>query len=294
MNTTVLEKQADDLTVIKGIGSVRQAWLQTHLGVATFADLATLSAEEIAEALRADNRIAALDSIEDWLAAAQELADERGEETAVSHPNSSRFETWQPFASFVLEFQERKLPGQPKEQRTKVHYMETDTETVWDGLAHADLSDWVRQQVGESVLSPEPVVVRAERPSLTTEPVRIEVERLVAWQPAKSATPQLVYEAERPLTGYLLADCPFTATIALALSAAPQAENSFAAELHARDLSSGKNVMLPLLVERAEVGVTAVLEEGCLPTGLYRFALLMKQSHPRNFQFIELPRFQVV
>jgi hypothetical protein len=106
-----------------------------------------------------------------------------------------------------------------------------------------------------------------------------------------------VYEAERPFTGYLQADCPFTATLNLSLADEPDTETHFAAELHARNLSTGTNVPLRLTVELVKRGVrmaTAVLDEGILPAGLYRFGLLFKQNQPRNIQFVELPRFQVV
>lgn len=299
MKSNVLEKQFDDLTVINGIGEARQAWLQENLDITTYADLAALSADTVEAALRANRRFAARDLIEEWVETAEDLAAEQERESAVPPSRQTRFEVWQPFASFVVEFQERKLAGQPKEQRTKVHYMETDTETIWQGLAHADLSAWIKQQVGE----PEPIVVPeaepaiAKRPLSPAEPIKITVEQLVAWQPTQSATPQLVYEAERPFSGYLQAECPFTATLNLSLDVVPKAETTFAAELHARNLSTGKNVPLRLSVASVKSGmkmITAVLDEGRLPAGLYRFGLLFKQNQPRNIQFVELPRFQVV
>ena len=295
MNANVLETQFDDLTAIKGIGRARQAWLRQALNIATFADLVALSADEIAAALKADQRLVAYDLIEDWLVEANRLVGE----TAVSPIKQSRFETWQPFASFVVEFQERKLAGQTKEQRTKVHYMETDAETLWPGLAHEALSDWIREQVGETEeADPLPVeVLPVAQPSPAVAPLQLEVARLVVWQPIQSATPQLVYEAERPLTGYLQANIPFSAGLTLVLPSAPASELELMADLHARNLSTGLNIPLPLAVTpvKADVQkVTAVLDEGTLPAGIYRFVLLFKQLRPLSVQFIELPRFQVV
>ena len=295
MNANVLEKQFDDLTAIKGIGRARQAWLRQALNIATFADLVALSADEIAAALKADQRLVAYDLIEDWLVEANRLVGE----TAVSPIKQSRFETWQPFASFVVEFQERKLAGQTKEQRTKVHYMETDAETLWPGLAHEALSDWIREQVGETeeVDPPPTEVLPVAQPSPAVAPLQLEVERLVVWQPIQSATPQLVYEAERPLTGYLQANIPFSARLTLAFPSAPASELELVADLHARNLSTGLNMPLSLAVTPVKVGepkVTAVLDEGALPAGIYRFVLLFKQLRPLSVQFIELPRFQVV
>ena len=303
MNTTVLENQVDDFTVIKGIKKTRQAWLREHLQAMTYANLAALTADEIEATLKADGRFAARKTIESWIEQAAKLAEDMAV-TAVTLDNP-HFNEWQPFASFVVEFQERKLAGKPKEQRTKVHYMETDHGTVWPDLAHAKLSAWIKEQVGETVLplpKAETEKTVAQRPLSTPEPIQATVTRLVAWQPAQAATPQLVYEPEQPFAGYLQAECPFSVVIELSLVNMPEGETAvtereFVAELHARNLSSGLNLPLPLMLEPLSSGrseTTAVLSEVVLPAGLYRFGLLFKQAQPRNIQFVELPRLQVV
>jgi hypothetical protein len=297
MNVNVLEKRLDDLTVIKGIKDVRQAWLREQLQVMTYADLAALSVEQIVLALRADGRSVARKTVEFWIKTAADLMDERVE-TAVSQPKPLRLTEWQPFASFVVEFQERKLAGQPKTQRTKVHYMEADEGMYWPDLAHAELAAWIKKQVGETTVAPpmqvEPV---AERPLPIPEPIEASVSRLLAWQPLQATEPQLLYEAERPFWGYLHAEQPFSLTIELLLDNVPEGETAVAAELHARNLSTGVNVPLPLTMESlsgGQNGATAVLSEGVLPAGYYRFGLLLKQSQPRSIQFVELPQLQVV
>ena len=296
MNTVVLENQLEDLTVIKGIKETRQAWLREHMQVVTYADLATLTADEIESALKADGRFAARKTIESWIKAAAELA-EKAAETAVPLPDKPRFKEWQPFASFVVEFQERKLPGRPKEQRTTVHYMETDDGTFWPDLAHAELSTWIKKQVGETVLAAPAAEPVTEQSGPALEPIQLTVKRFTAWH-GQMAMPQLVFEPERPFVGFLRADNPFSARIELLLSNVPERHTAAAQlEFHARNLSTGVNLPLPLVLESLDGGkneATAVLDEAKLPAGFYRFGLLFKQAKPRNIQFVELPRLQVV
>lgn len=289
---TVLEKQMDDLTVIKGIKDVRQAWLREHLQVMTYEDLAGLSVEQVASALKEDGRSVARKTIESWIKTAADLAG------AVTQPIKSGLKEWQPFASFVVEFQERKLAGQPKNQRTKVHYMEADKGLVLPDLAHAELAAWIKKQVGETSVALPVKAEPVEEHDLTIQqPIQASVSRLVARQPLRAAEPQLLYEVERPLQGYLYAGRPFSLVVELLLDNVPEEETAVAAELHARNLSTGMNVPLPLTMEplsEGQNGATAVLSEAVLPAGYYRFGLLLKQSQPRGIQFVELPQLQVV
>lgn len=298
MNTVVLAKEMDDLTVLKGIKKTRQAWLREQLNVVTYADLAALSADDIEAKLKADHRFVARELIELWLETAASLTAQATQNPAPALPEKDRWQEWQPFASFVVEFQERRLTGQPKEQRTKVHYMESDVERAWDGLAHAALAGWIQQQVGEAPPPPAPEP-EAERPSPPTKPIDLTLARLVAWQPPQAAQPQLVYEPERPLTGFLQADVPFSLRADLVLAQRQQEATvaMLTAELHARNLSTGRNTLLPLQMGGVEEGGqegTAVLNQATLPTGFYRFGLLFRQANLRGIQFLELPRLQVV
>lgn len=298
MNTVVLAIEMDDLTVLKGIKKTRQAWLREQLNVVTYADLAALSADAIEAKLRADHRFVARELIELWLETAASLTTQSAPSTAPASPEKDRWQEWQPFASFVVEFQERRLAGQPKEQRTKVHYMESDVERAWDGLAHAALAGWIKQQVGEVPPPPAPEPV-AERPSPSTQPIDLTLARLLVWQPPQAAQPQLIYEPERPLTGFLQADVPFSLTADLVLAQRPEEAVAvvLTAELHARNLSTGRNTRLVLQMGGVEEGGqegTAMLDQVTLPAGFYRFGLLFRQANLRGIQFLELPRLQVV
>ena len=66
------EHHTDDLTEIVGIGTAKQRWLQTELGIYTFQDLAIASASEIEAHLRADRCFISQREIEQWIAQAQE------------------------------------------------------------------------------------------------------------------------------------------------------------------------------------------------------------------------------
>lgn len=66
------DHHADDLTEIVGIGTAKQRWLQTKLGIYTFQDLAIASASEIEAHLRADRYFISQREIEHWIAQAQE------------------------------------------------------------------------------------------------------------------------------------------------------------------------------------------------------------------------------
>ncbi len=65
------EAEADDLTVIKGIGPAIQQKLN-NLGITTFADLARADPEGVAE--RLDMRMASPNRVREWVAAAKKKA----------------------------------------------------------------------------------------------------------------------------------------------------------------------------------------------------------------------------
>jgi predicted RecB family nuclease len=156
------DSEYDDLTVIRGIGSVRQRWLREALGVRTIPELAALSVDELETRLKAAGQVAPRHEIERWLTQARELAgaaepaspqviaateeelggaasdlanvdealprglDLENSETGKKDRSPADEDGWKPFASFVVEFQVRQLAGQAQERQTKVHYMEAD------------------------------------------------------------------------------------------------------------------------------------------------------------------------
>ncbi|MHC4617193.1 MAG: hypothetical protein ACYTEQ_05505 [Planctomycetota bacterium] len=71
---SIANRESDDLTVINGIGPVRQRWLRESLDVYTLRDLAALSVDEIESRLKAEEQIISGSEIEAWIDQAQELA----------------------------------------------------------------------------------------------------------------------------------------------------------------------------------------------------------------------------
>ncbi len=130
----------DDLTVLKGIKENRQQWLREALRVRTYGDLAALSVDDILAQLP-QGQIISRQQIETWIRQAKHLSS--AEKPAAQLPK--REQGWHPFASFVIEFQERE--DQSEEKRTKVHYMEADKTSMWSGIETEALSDWITAQL---------------------------------------------------------------------------------------------------------------------------------------------------
>lgn len=177
----------DDLTKIKGIGSVRQQWLRDSFGVLTYRELADLAPEDIESQLKKDNQIASRETIEAWIEEAQRLTakskpaprestdidkseeEDRFTETIKHTPAASELANseavnddsangpkpkegdWKPFASFVTEFKERLINDQVVEYRTSVHHVEEDTSREWSGLERDKHWEWMLDQLGDSI-----------------------------------------------------------------------------------------------------------------------------------------------
>jgi hypothetical protein len=131
---------AHDLTAIKGIGPTRHRWLRDTFGVKTFDDLANLSADQIEAQLKEEGQIVSRSTIEMWITQAKELGGQQRHEAL--EPETA----WKPFASFVVEFQER-ATAEGKKLETRVHHIETDQSQVWAGIQQAELADWIINQL---------------------------------------------------------------------------------------------------------------------------------------------------
>ena len=134
----------DDLTAISGIGPVRQQWLREELEVDTYQDLAAFTVDELEAQMREAGKSVSRSDIEHWLHEAQRLS---GSEATAEEANSPE-EKWKPFASFVVEYQERE-GGEGR--RTTVHHMEKDKDADWLGIVRAELCQWMLEQAGETV-----------------------------------------------------------------------------------------------------------------------------------------------
>lgn len=138
----------DDLTVIQGIGEARQNWIRDSFDVRTYADLAALSVDEIAAQLKKDHKLVAAGVIEDWIAQANQLARQAGEQGK-----------WTVLATFVVVFED----DGAENHRTMVHHMESDRTEQWTGSEPHKVGDWISAQLGTKLQKP---------PEITPEPVQ--------------------------------------------------------------------------------------------------------------------------
>ena len=335
----------DDLTAIKGIGPARQRWLKESLDVHTFEDLAASSVDEIESRLKLDNQITSRKSIEMWIAQAQERAaatkhaeqptgaaetkeaEEQVKDSAEGNETSSqpvksaegndggkaqsptRRDGWKPFASFVVEFQERTVEDQAIEYRTTAHHMESDTGTNWPGIEREQHCNWMLEQLGDRI-SREPVKVEhppQERPAqpvpVARLPMRVEIAQIRAFQPPQADNPVGTGKPDQPFEGHIKGNEPFALEMLFHLIGEAAAELTeeqadFRARAYVQDQSTGAGIHLgdaePGKLVEGELVYSATLTELTLPPGTYRlFALVTLQAVSVRPDFVTVPAFQV-
>ena len=204
MNTALT--QLNDLTIIKGIGPTRQAWLRKSFSVYTCADLAALSPEAIEVRLKAEKQIVARSEIESWIAQAQALStaalrgEVEGQLTSVPPPTltvasavpmtpseaptatSSKAKQkavtngkttpvdWKASARFVVEFQANTedQPGAPNQHyRTVANHLDLATDHLLHSQSWSGLErDHLCAWMLEQVKPPEQAVASQATPAL--------------------------------------------------------------------------------------------------------------------------------
>lgn len=340
------DRAHDDLTVIKGIGPARQRWLEESLAVRTFEDLAALSVDEIESRLKADKQIASRETIEAWIAQAQERAaiarhaqqptwaaetkeaEEQVKDSAEGNETSSQpvkseegndggkgqsptgRDGWKPFASFVVEFQERTVEGQAIEYRTTAHHMESDTGTNWPGIEREQHCNWMLEQLGDRI-SREPVKVEhppqeeppAQPVPVARLPMRVEITQIRTFQPPQADNPVGSGKPDLPFEGHIKGNEPFALEILFDLVGEAAADLSeeqaiFRARAYVQDQTTGASTHLgdaePGNLVKGELAYAATLSELTLPPGTYRlFALLTLQAVSVRPDFVTLPAFEV-
>jgi len=310
------DRESNDLTVIKGIGPARQRWLKESFNVRTFHDLAVLSADEIESRLKAEGQVIARSEIDQWIVQAWELAAanlssqqavESADAKAERNTNSPAGEgEWQPLASFVVEFQARKVEGRAEEQRTTVHHMEADKGEKWPGIEGEQLCQWMLDQVGERVRrEPEPIEEPpVEARPAAAPPVKLEITQVQAFQPPQAETPSAIGEAGRPFLGFARSNEVFAleASFALAGPAAVEIAKeqvTYRAQFYAYTLSTGATIHLgdtePDTLVESKLSYTALLPVATLQPGIYRLRVLATlQGTPPIVGYLEMPLLQVV
>jgi hypothetical protein len=317
-------RTGDDLTAIKGIGPARQRWLKESLNVHSYRDLAALPADEMESQLKADGQVISRGEIDSWVAQARELAlaadpPAKGVELAdtkvgrkVGSPARER--EWQPFASFVVEFQAREPKGRAVERRTMVHHMEADRSETWPGIEGKRLCRWIlgqltketRQEndvgapIGESPAVGSPVGAQPAE----TLPVTVRITQLRAFQPPQTDMPSAIGEVGRPFQGIVRGDEPFALAACLAL-AGPAAyeitkkQATYRAQFYACNLPTGERTHLgdtkPETLIEGKLSYTAVLKDVSLPRGMYRLRVATTLQDVRTAPgYLEVPLLQVV
>lgn len=339
------DQEHDDLTIIKGIGPARLRWFIESLGVRTFQDLAELSVEDIESRLKADNQIASRKSIKDWIAEAYDLAamakpaakqtsasenmkaerqlnDTVEKNTSTSEPVESadgddngepsstiRENGWKPFASFVVEFQERPADDKTIEYRTTAHHVEADTNKEWPGIERDQQCHWMLDQIGDRIAE-EPVFEAhpdqeaiAEQVPMATTPVEVRIAEVHAYQPPQADAPVGSGKAGQSFEGHLAGDQPFALEILFDLVG--EAATDLAAEQpvyivrsYVQDQISGESRHLddaePARLVKGELRYAAKLPAVTLPRGEYRlFAFVNIQAASVRPDFVTFPMVNV-
>lgn len=299
------EKAHDDLTEIRGIGSTRQQWLRESFDIHTYQDLAALSVDEIESRLRVDGQIPSRKAIETWVIQAQELANPViGRE--VSPP--AKQNGWKPFASFVVEFQNRAGGPPTREYRTAVHYMEEDVGTYWSGIENGRLCQWMLDQIRDKMaLEPEKPVLRPAQlpePSPAETPrSNVKIGQVRLFQPPKSESPQII-DAGRSFQGMMKSGEPFAVEVDFELSGPAAAEitrQKIKYDVKSYAYDRVKNVRVDLSAsgantfEEGKVTYTFALPKATLGHGDYRLWILVTpQTKLALPDFVEAQSLQVV
>jgi hypothetical protein len=305
----------DDLCTIRGIGPARQRWLRNSFKIGTYEGLAGLSVDQIETQLKADGQIASRAAIKGWLAEAQKLAgQDTGHSSSRKNPSAkpvnhaansiAREDGWEPFASFVIEFQARRAEGKVQETRTAIHHIESDTDTQWLGIESRQVCQWmvnqlpaaVREQGQEAQPRPKP----AKRP--VAEKLQITQARVL--QPPQTSQHALRFETGQTFEGAVQGDHPFALEVDFELDVAAAARKakgpieccarSFAYEVNRRDrISLGETELVAL--EAGQPSYTLTLPQATLQHGTYRLWVVVtpkktKFVHPG---YVEVPAFQV-
>jgi hypothetical protein len=308
------DREADDLTAIKGIGPVRQRWLRESLGVRTFRDLAALSADDIESRLKAEGQIASWSEIDGWIAEAEELAVAANTSPqqvveppadAVRRANSPAGEgEWKPFASFVVEFQARAAEGRARERRTTVHYMEGDRGETWPGIEGQSLCRWMLDQMGETVDWDREEEAPGEARPVAPPPVTVDITQIQAFQPPHAASPVGIGRSDRPFSGFVRSGEPLAFQVSFALAGptaavAAKEQVAYRARFYAGDLSTGERMHLgdtePDALVEGNVSYTAMVAHVTFQPGLYRLLVLTTvETTPPSVGYLEVPMLQVV
>jgi hypothetical protein len=319
------EQKRDDLTVIKGIGTVRQRWLADVFGVYTFADLAAVSVDEVEAVAREEGIILSRSKILSWIEQANELLALTSDLAVMEEENGAaeseaengvpawvadlrenngidpgiKAEVWKPIASFVVEFQESVHEGRPAECRTAVHHIEADVGTTWPGIEKTQLCQWMEQRASiKEIKEPVPAVIVPQQETAAT--LRVTKARLLQ-SPDYSATLN-VPDVERPFMGHVNHEKPITLEVDFELSESASegklAPLEYKAQCHVHNLMSRKKAffldMKATSPTDEDPAYKSTLLEVLLEPGMYKLGILVSGKRPLRVNYFELPKLNVL
>jgi hypothetical protein len=180
------QRNAHDLTQIRGLEAAQQEWLQELLGIQTVQALAETTADQIESWFRAEGHIVSRSQIEDWIAQAQEIcsnpAPQLGENLAnpqpsLTTPNAGKEATSGGEVSSGVETGSgaEHLPAAKAEADSPRSPIANQD---WQTIAQFDIQVQQRQQLGES---DQQIVVRDSQTNQVTVWSGAEWEGFEGW-----------------------------------------------------------------------------------------------------------------
>ncbi len=312
------DKQVDDLTRIKGIGPSRQKWFNEVLGITSFKQLAALSPDIIESSLKEEGGIVSRNTVEEWITEAAELASEDqpalGQEQGAPEP-AIQNNGWHPFASFVVEFQERQ-EGNERELRTTVHHMETAEEQTliheieentegktWPGLENRQLCEWMAKRLNAKLKENREAKQASKRKSTDrTAPLSIAVNQIRILQPPEGGAPVDLVAGGEPRP-FIKGNEPFTVeatfrvTDEVSRSLLPA---KYEARFYMENLDTGKEWQLDdicrdTIFRSGEATCSVELDEPSISPGFYRvIAVITLSGRPGSMGYLESSSLQVM
>lgn len=315
------EDSWDDLTLIDGIGKVKQLWLNS-IGINTLQDLSEALPAELQQQLDMDGHVAHASEVERWIAQAETLVvqPDTADASKVANfseniaeevlPEEQSADGWRTFAAFTVEFQTWGQGEQEVQRRTLVRHMATEREEMWSGIGATDLQAWLRSQVADVV----PIAAKDADDTATASgetnaeeidtPVTPVIEDLYLLQPSVTKTAMGLYKPNMLFPGPLKGNFPFSLALKFGIQGQGTLDKlkqatSYQVECYARSLdgsdiiSVGELPQTKLLPQKSSY--TAYLPTTRLKKGLYRLQVFLNlQGIQALPTFLEVPVLQVV
>lgn len=318
------EFNPEDLTLIEGIGKVKQLWLQS-IGINTLQALSEALPDALQTQLVADGHVAHTREVERWVTQAKTLLGQtdtvaetpiksdsvdvaNDTDECVDAPvddSTQELEGWQTFAAFTIEFQAWGQGEHEVQRRTLVRHVATEREEIWSGIGAADLQMWLRSQVADvmptAAEETENSVILSEDIDTPVTPV---IEDLYLLQPSVTQNAMGLHKPNMLFPNPLKGNFPFSLALKFGIQepgalAKLKQTVSYQVECYARSLNGGGIISLGELPKTKLLpqnsSYTAYLPTTRLRKGLYRLQVFLNLEGTQALPtFLEVPVLQVV